>query len=433
MKTIKQLKAELADVKAEGRGIITAADGAGRELTAEENARFDAIEATIGELEGKIAAAERDAERRRSVMGDAVQVATGRVEVGADRATLDPRAGFASLAEFASAVRRAHPQTPSGSVDARLAGMYQAAPTGYMREGASNDGYMVPPEFRNRIWELVFAGDNLLSEIDSEPTSANQINDLTDEWTPWGTTGIQARWRHEAQQMTPSRPSVTPRSVVLHELFAFVTASDELLEDAPRLNNRLENKAAQAINWKIDDAIIYGDGVGKPLGYMQSSALVTVAKESGQAADTVNATNVTKMFSRLLPDGIRRAQWRINSDVLPALEGLTIGDRPVWIPPNGLADAPGGLLMGRPIKLTEHSKTLGDAGDIQLIDPMGYYGATKQGGIKFASSLHLYFDYGLQAFRWTIRFGGQPHLKAPISPKHGSATKSHFVTLAERA
>ena len=83
--------------------------------------------------------------------------------------------------------------------------------------------------------------------------------------------------------------------------------------------------------------------------------------------------------------------------------------------------------------LSEHSKTLGDKGDIQLIDPMGYYGLKKAAGVRFATSIHLYFDYGLQAFRWTVRFGGQPHLKAPVSPANGTNTKSHFVTLAERA
>ena len=91
------------------------------------------------------------------------------------------------------------------------------------------------------------------------------------------------------------------------------------------------------------------------------------------------------------------------------------------------------VLLGRPIRFSEHCKTLGTVGDIQLVDPKGYYALTKAGGIKFASSIHLYFDYGLQAFRWTIRLGGQPHLAAPVSPANGSTTKSHFVALATRA
>ena len=47
--------------------------------------------------------------------------------------------------------------------------------------------------------------------------------------------------------------------------------------------------------------------------------------------------------------------------------------------------------------------------------------------------MHLYFDYGAQAFRWTFRLGGQPHMSAPVTPARSAATKSHFVALAARA
>ena len=188
-----------------------------------------------------------------------------------------------------------------------------------------------------------------------------------------------------------------------------------------------------ALGLLVDDAIIDGDGVGKPLGYMRSGALVTVNKEAGQAADTLVAANVAKMYARMLGDGIGRSHWRINSDVLPQLMTMTLGTEPIWMPPtSSFQDAPGGYLFGRPVRMSEHSATIGDLGDIALIDPKGYFGLTKEGGVKFASSIHLYFDYGTQAFRWTIRFGGQPHLKAPVSPAKGASTKSHFVTLEAR-
>jgi HK97 family phage major capsid protein len=437
MKSLKELKAELTEAKNDGRALITTADAEGRELTAAEEAKFSAIESQIAALEKDIAAAEKMADRRRKMDGPsahAIDVASGRVEVGADRATLDRTGGFRSLAEFATAVRNAHPENPTATVDGRLRQSYGAAPGDYHREGGSNDGYHVPPEYRDRIWENVFAADNLLSEVDAEPTNSNQVNDLTDETTPWGATGVKAYWRAEGSQMTATRETVKPRSCILHPLYAMVQASDELLEDAPRLNSRLEMKAAEAITWKIDDAIINGDGVGKPLGWMKSAALITVAKETGQAADTLVIDNLTKMFSRLLPQGLSRSHWRINSDVLPQLIGLKLGDHAIWTPPaSGITNAPGGFLFGRPIRLTEHCATLGDKGDIQLVDPKGYYALRKEGGIKFASSIHLYFDYGVQAFRWTVRLGGQPHLSAPVSPKNGTTTKSHFVTLAERA
>lgn len=433
-KTLKELRAREHELKVEGRAILDAAGAADRDLTAAEEDRLTAIETEIAKISADVVKAEKAADRRRNLDagGQAMPVNDpARIEVGADRAASDPRAGFASLAEFATAVRRSNPLVAGGTMDERL---LRATPTGYHREGGSNDGYHVPPEFRDRIWELVFEQDNLITEIDAETTSSNQVNDLQDETTPWGATGVRAFWRSEAGQMSPTREGVKPRSCVLNELYAFVTATDELLEDAPRLNSRLGIKAAEAINWKLDSAIISGNGVGQPLGYRNSNAIVSVAKETGQAADTIVAANVAKMYSRLLPSSLARSHWRINSDAMPQIMTMVLGDKPIWTPPaTGFAGAPGGFLLGRPIRMSEHSETVGDKGDIELIDPKGYYGLRKAGGVKFASSIHLYFDYGLQAFRWTIRFGGQPHLTAPISPAKGTATKSHFVTLDARA
>ncbi|MHA1572153.1 MAG: phage major capsid protein, partial [Alphaproteobacteria bacterium] len=247
-------------------------------------------------------------------------------------------------------------------------------------------------------------------------------------------TGIQAKWRAEASQMTATKLVTEPRQVRLHELYAFATATDSLIEDAPRLQDRLMRKAPQAIRYKIDEAIINGTGVGQPQGYFNSAALISVAKEGSQAADTIVTNNIAKMYSRLLSSGLSRAFWLVNSDVLPQLMTLVIGNQPIWTPPNaGLRDAPGGFLLGRPVVFSEHAKTLGDKGDIQLLDLMGYYAANKRSGIKFDSSMHLFFDYGMQAFRWTFRFGGQPYLSAPVAPANGANTKSHFVTLDERA
>lgn len=234
--------------------------------------------------------------------------------------------------------------------------------------------------------------------------------------------------------MTPSKAALIGSTVNLHELYAFVLATDELLSDAPRLASRLTVQAARAIRWKAGEAIMWGDGVGKPLGFMTSAAKIAVAKESGQAADTIVAANVLKAYSRLQGMG-SRAFWAANRDIVPQVAVMTIGNQPMWLPNNqGLQNAPQGSLLGLPILFLEHAKTLGDEGDLTLVDPDGYYAATKAGGgIDFASSIHLYFDYGMQAFRWTFRLGGQPFLSGPVSPAKGSSTRSHFVALAERA
>lgn len=402
-------------------------------LSDDDRAKLDGLESELDGVKQGIAQLERHHERERNLsVTPAVPVVGPLVRSVHDNIEDDPRRGFVNIGDFAMAVYRlgASPSLP----DPRLAALSRhAQPTGQMQESGAAEGFMVPPEMRREIFELIFELNDLLGMVDSEPTNSNAVDLLADESTPWGTTGIQVRWRAEASQMTTSKLETLTRTVKLEELYAFVLATEELLADAPRLNDRLTRKTADAFSWKIGETIFQGTGAGVPLGFMQSAALVSVAKESGQAADTVNATNLLKMFSRLLQSGVARSVWFANSDVLPQIGVMSIANQPVWIPqPAGMRAAPGGVLLGRPLIFTEHAKTIGDKGDIVIIDPKGYFAPRKQAGIEFAESMHLYFDYNIRAFRWIMRFGGQPHLSAPVTPPNSALTKSHFVTLDER-
>ncbi len=434
-KTLAELRARLKAIAAECKTMVDAAEQSDSGIMAEaEQTAFDSLCAEHEQLKAEV-----DRRQKFESMHQDTQTGRGRQSAPGQPAgapatvteNVDPQAGFMDMGDFASAVRQAC--VPNGRRDGRFD--IQAAPSNFHFETGSGEGYEVPPAFRQQIWELVYGEDHdLLSMVDAEPTNSNQVQLTADETTPWGSTGVQAYWRKEADQLTASMLATEGRDVKLHELYAFATASEELLEDAPRLANRLTRGAARAIRWKANEAIVNGTGAGQPLGWMKSGSLVTVAKESGQTADTLNATNVAKMYSRMLPSSLQRAVWMINSDALPQLIGMTIGDQPVFtLPTAGLTNAPNGMLLGRPILFSEHAETVGDKGDIQFVDPMGYYLARKQSGVKFDTSIHLFFDYNLQAFRWIFRLGGQPFLSAPVSPAKGTATKSCFVTLDARA
>lgn len=350
-----------------------------------------------------------------------------------DRAEDDRTGGFRSVADFARAVRSAF--TPGGKVDARFSRGIYAVPTNYHETGGTaGEGYMVPAQHREEIFQLAFPGNDLISRLAPEPTDSNAVDIEGDETTPWGASGVQAKWRSEASQMTATKTETKLRTVRLQELYAFVLASDELLSDAPRLQNRITVKSAEAIRYKACDAVMNGDGAGKPLGWMKAACLVTQLKESGQAAATVKVENVLKMYARLIADG-GQPFWAAHSSILPQIATMTIGNQPVWTAPNaGLKEAPNGMLLGLPLVFVEQAETLGTKGDLQLINPSGYYAAVKRGeGLKFDSSIHLYFDYGVNAFRWMFRIGGQPFLSAAVSRAKGSETKSHFVALETRA
>lgn len=435
MKNIKQLQQRLVAIRDEATAIADAADAENNGIMSEEQQKqFDALMAEKDQINASItrleSLEEMSAGLGRQSQPDATQrPAAGSAARSEPTIEQDPMRGFTDAADFGRAVQAAC--APGGGVvDDRL--QVLGAPSNFHRETGSSDGYNVPPAMRDEIWELVINEEGLLNLVNPEPTEGNSVGMYVDQDTPWSATGIQAYWGAEGAQLTASKLSQTARNMQLHKLHAFVLATDELLEDAPRLASRLTRGAAAAIRFKADEAIVNGNGVGKPLGWTQGASFIAVPKETSQTADTVVAENVAKMYSRLIHAG-GMPVWLINQDVLPSLMTMTIGDQPIWTAPSqGFASAPGGFLLGRPVLFSEHAETVGDQGDIQLVNPAGYYAANKSSGIKFSSSIHLYFDYDIEAFKWTFRLGGQPILSAAISPNKGQ-TKSHFVGLAARA
>jgi len=223
-----------------------------------------------------------------------------------------------------------------------------------------------------------------------------------------------------------------------------VPVTDELLEDAPALGSYVSRKAGEKIAFKVNDAIINGTGAGQPLGILNAPCLVSIAKETSQTAATFHADNAAKMMARMPAKSFGRSTWVINQDVVPQVlkmgfaittaAGTAAGAGPMYLPPNGLANSgPYGSLLGRPIFVTEACQTLGTKGDVFLADFSKYLAAIKSGGVKSDTSIHLWFDQNITAFRFVLRMNGQPWLSAPIARKNGSNTLSHFITLDTRA
>jgi HK97 family phage major capsid protein len=443
---LKELRKARADKAARGKAATAEynALSAKTDRTEAEDGRVAALDAELETLESEvvaldeqIAAEERRARRAGLFAAPAIVVPHG----AAARTVNEPgpgTGGFKSMTEFGAAVMNA---SMNRGTDARLTALgaleLGAAPTNFEQNvGSAGEGFLVPPDYRTEIWNLVFEGTDFIDMCDGVRTNSNFVSMPKDETTPWGATGVQAAWRAEGLQVTPSKIAMGQNTVQLHELFAFVAATDELLADAPRLQNMMTVQAARAIRWKASDAVIWGDGNGKPLGYQNAGALVVVNKDSGQLTGTVSVNNLLTMMSRLFRTGGGSPFWTINPDVLPQLGQLTIGNFPAWLPnPQPLVGSPWeGTLLGRPVMFSEHAQSLSTQGDINLTSlDIGYMLLTKAGGgIDYAASIHLWFDYNISAFRWVFRLGGQPYLSAPVTPAHGSNSKSHFVTLQAR-
>jgi len=335
---------------------------------------------------------------------------------------------------FAKAVQVA--SLPGRPMDPRLSA--RLAPTTAGTEGAGADGgFAVPPDFRTAIQELVAAEDSLIGRTDQRSSSSNIFTVPKDATTPWQSTGgVQAYWDGELAQLTQSKPNLTEERIPLDKLTCLIPVSEELLEDAPAMNGYLLSKAPKKMAFKVNLAIVQGTGVGQPTGILNSGCLVTVAQEGSQN-DTIVFANVIKMWSRCYAPARLNAVWLINQDIEPQLLAMefpgTASNSPVYLPAGNIAGSPFATIMGRPVIPTQACETLGDVGDILLVDLSSYLTIQKVGGIRSESSIHLWFDYDTTAFKFIWRIGGRPWYDSAIDPRDGSNTLSPFVTLAVRA
>ena len=337
--------------------------------------------------------------------------------------------GFNDFGDFAMAVKTAGVRG-HGDVDGRL--MAAAAST-VGNEGSGTDGgFAIPPGFRTAIMDKAFGEDSLLARTMQVPVAGNSLTFPTAMTTPWGSGGIQANWEAEQAAITQTKPALQEVTVRLHKLACLIPISDELMEDAPAMGVLVSKMAADAIDYKVSDAIANGNGAGQPLGFRNSAVMISQAKVSGQSADTIVAGNVTAMVSRLPVQSRVNAIWLIHPDAEQQLPLMTIGDQPVYMPPGGLRDSPFGRLLGRPVIPHQVCQSVGDEGDIMLVDLSMYLTAVKAGGLRAETSIHLWFDQDLMAFRFILRVAGQPWWSEVTTAANGSFTQSPFVTLAER-
>lgn len=424
-KKLRALLDKKTKLLAEARGITTKAEGEGRDLSAEEQTQFDGIMA-------QVTAANTSIDNERALIANEAQVAIAGVTdfQVSDNIETDPRRGFQSLGDFAKAVAQA--RDPNKAVDKRL-GFNAAAPTTFGNEAAGADGgFAIPPQFSSDIWRLSLGEDSLIPLTENTEVTGNSMIFPKDESTPWGGAGVQAYWQAEAAAANQSKPALGSEALVLQKLMALVPVSNEMIDDGFAIGSYLSAVAPERITYKANEAILFGDGVGKPLGALNSNARIIQAKDSGQATATISSTNISNMVTRLMAGQLKNAIWIGNPDILTALEAMVVGNYPIFLPTQNAANGSYGMLKGRPLQMSEHAAAFSSQGDLNLLSLKGYRTITKAGGIQTATSMHLFFDADATAFKFTFRMNGKPILNAPIVPPKSSNTRSHFISLAAR-
>lgn len=298
-------------------------------------------------------------------------------------------------------------------------------------------GFAVQTDFAGMMMDSAAKAGNILPLVDSYQVKdgSNSVNWVDIDETDVSSAvfgGVQVYWAAEAAAVAASKPKLKEMELKLEKLMGFAYATYELDGDSSFVNTLYTRAFELAIQRSLEGAIVSGNGVGKPIGFLNSGSLVSVAKEAGQAADTVDWANLSKMYNRNLNKV--KGVWLCHPDAQEQFDFLSFpvgtGGVPVYLPAtqNGQLD----MLRGRAIVESDHCSALGTVGDVNFVDLSQYMLAYK-GGVDAATSIHVQFLTAENCFRFIFRANGMPKRNTKLTIKNSTNQRSSFVSLATRA
>lgn len=247
-----------------------------------------------------------------------------------------------------------------------------------------------------------------------------------------GIAGVRAYWTQEKGTLTESTPTLRKIFMSVEKLTCLCDSSNELISDSfIPISEMVGYLFKSVISYKFDEVAISGVGGGIPLGFRNSPACITVAKESGQDSDTIIYENLVNIFARLPVNSYLKKNtiWISSISNIPQLMqiGIKLGTAGTHIP---IFKEQSGryFILGKECLFSEHASLLGEEGNLMLVD-LSQYALAIKAGVRIESSIHDKFTSDMSTFRAVIRFAGQPLINSALTLADGSTTVSPFIQL----
>ena len=415
----------------QAESIRDAAKAQERDLTADELAQIQTKLDEADSIKAEMELLERLDNQTQVAAPKSASKSTRKTESVKPAYENDPKKGFASSRDFLIAVRDA--AIKPHAVKDNLKSVMAVSGDGHHTYSDPNGGFLVPSGFLPDVLQVQPEADPMAGRTTMIPMATPTVKipyRVDKNHTSSVSGGLQVYRRREEATITKSQMTLGQLTLDAHKLTGLAYATEEMLEDsAVSITGLISTGFNQEFTSKLIDERLNGTGVGEFLGVFNSPALISVAKEGSQTADTIAFENIIKMRSRVW--GYGQAVWMANHDTIPQLCSIEDTEgRHIFLP--SLRDDVPDTLLGRPIIFTEYVPTLGDANDLCCVNWSQYLEGMYQ-PVRGAESVHVRFTTDERAFKFGLRNDGKPWWDAALTPKNSSNTLSPYVGLAERA
>ena len=436
MSKIKALRDKKGGFYRQAEAILNAAEG--RELTAEEDAKFTALKADMDRLQVLIDAEELEQDRERQMVGRPPEGLDTRLDRWPHRVNETRRpVNGRTYAEMFGATHLSNGGWACPDEFLERVALQQHDPRLQLMSSGSgpSGGFMVPEQYAARMMDEALENEIVRPRAQIEPmtTDTKKISGLSDVDHSTGSLfgGFAAEWLTEGGQATDKQPKFRKIELNAKKLALFTYASNELLADGTGLEQQLFPAMTSAASWHLDYAFLRGTGAGQPLGVLNDPARVTVDPEVAQDPDTIIYENLIKMLARLHPACFARSVWLCSSTAIPQLLTLVIPTILSGQAVPVLTESGDGFrILTRPVIFTEKVPAVGDEGDISLVDLSQYVvGMRKE--VSVERSMHVRWQTDEMSFRGIVRCDGQGKWAQAFTPRTGDS-QSWVITLGAR-
>lgn len=416
---IRENRAAASAALAEARALANEAEEEARDLSENEQSEFDE---RMAEAENLRARADRLERLIDASSSGGTEDRSGRwraPSAPADGARGDDSNEFRDFADFF----RAALTQPN---DPRIQDLYEERAGMSMGKGSAG-GVAVPEKFRAELMQvdpeaaLVRPRASIIP-AGTPPDAAISMPAL-DQSADAGNMegGVEVTWVEEGGEKKATDGKLRSVRYEPKELAAHIPVTDKLLRNWVAASAVLERLLRNAIMAAEDRRFISGPGVGSPLGFLASEACLAVNRTD---ANEITYDDVVEMDARAFGNNL---VWAVARRSLPQLRKLRDEDgRYIWQP--NVAGSGPGTLLGHPVIISNRVPSLGQVGDISLVD-LSYYNV-KDGSGPFIEAGWAGNDFvnNKQRVKVFTNVDGGPWLHKPLKLDNGDIA-SPFVKL----
>lgn len=282
-------------------------------------------------------------------------------------------------------------------------------------------GYLVPEEFATTLLQVTPMTSPILSRVQIIPVAraSGEWPALDQYFAPTAGVGdtafagrVTTDITAEAGILTETEPQFKMLQWRVHKVGGFTQVSNELIADSPlAIEALLRGLFNVAISAKQEYFILRGNGVGSPLGILNSAAAVGVSPHINNLFDWVDVATMQSKFKQI---GTAAPVWLMHPSIWPDILQMEVGTQGAAAWTANMQAAQGNMLNGYQLVQSEHLPQANNAGAVILADLYAYV-LWRREALSIAFSEHYGFLNDLGTWRFTARADGQPWLRAPIT------------------